>query len=79
MSSLANGLSDRTREIKVSRVIAAFAGGYLLLSFLAPAMMPEGTVPELSGRANALDYATDVSWGNQDHGDDSSLGHMAQR
>ena len=75
MSSLANGLSDRIREMKVSRAIAAFAGGYLLLCFLAPAMMPEGTVPELSGRANTLDYATDVSWGNQDHGEDSSLGH----
>ena len=75
MSSLANGLSDRTREMKVSRAIAAIAGGYLLLCFLAPAMMPEGTVPELSGRANALDYATDVSWGNQDHGEDSALGH----
>ena len=75
MSSLANGLSDRIRETKVSRAIAAFAGGYLLLCFLAPVMMPEGTVPELSGRANTLDYATDVSWGNQDHGEDSSLGH----
>ena len=70
MSSLANGLSDRIREMKVSRAIAAFAGGYLLLCFLAPAMIPEGTVPELSGRANALDYATDVSGGNQDHGED---------
>ena len=75
MSSLANGLSDRTREMSVSRVVAAITGGYLLLCFIAPVMILEGTVPELSGRANAMDYTTDGSWGNQDHGEDSALGH----
>ena len=75
MEPLANGLSGRTREMGVSRTVVALAGGYLLLSFIAPAMMAEGTVPELSGRANAMDYATDGGWGNQDHGEDSALGH----
>ena len=55
MGTLANGLEDRSREIKISRILATVAGGYLLLSFIAPLAMPEGTVPELSGRANALD------------------------
>ena len=75
MASLANGLNDRTREIGVCKTVAAIAGGYLLLCFIAPAMMPEGSVPELSGRANAMDYATEGSWGNNDHGEDSPVGH----
>ena len=75
VASLANGLNDRTREVGVCKTVAAIAGGYLLLCFIAPAMMPEGSVPELSGRANAMDYATEGSWGNQDHGEDSPVGH----
>ena len=75
VASLANGLNDRTREVGVCKTVAAIAGGYLLLCFIAPAMMPEGSVPELSGRANAMDYATEGSWGNHDHGEDSSVGH----
>lgn len=75
MTVLANGLGDRTREVGVCRTVAAIAGGYLLLCFIAPAMLPEGSVPELSGRANALDYATEDSWGNQGHGEDSLVGH----
>lgn len=75
MGTLANGLEDRSREIKISRILATVAGGYLLLSFIAPLAMPEGTVPELSGRANALDYATESGWGNQNHDEDADLGH----
>ena len=75
VASLANGLNDRTREVGVCKTVAAISGGYLLLCFIAPAMMPEGSVPELSGRANAMDYATEGSWGNRDHGEDSSVGH----
>ncbi|MDP7003260.1 MAG: hypothetical protein QF911_06835, partial [Candidatus Thalassarchaeaceae archaeon] len=75
VTSLANGLNDRTREVGVCKTVAAIAGGYLLLCFIAPAMMPEGSVPELSGRANAMDYATEGSWGNHDHGEDSPVGH----
>jgi uncharacterized membrane protein len=72
---LANGLGDRVREVKVSRVLAAAAGGYLLLMFIAPLAMPEGTVPELSGRANTFDYATASGWGNQDNGEGATVGH----
>ena len=72
---LRNGLVSREREQRVARNIAAVAGAYLLLCFLAPLLLPEGTVPELSGRANALDYASYESWGNLDHGEDAKLGH----
>ena len=74
MGILANGLEDRSREIKISRILAAVAGGYLLLSFIAPLAMPEGTVPELSGRANAFDYTTESGWGNQNHGEGATVG-----
>ena len=70
-----NGLSSRDREQKVGRNVSAAIGAYLLLCFLAPLLLPEGTVPELSGRANALDYASESSWGNQDHGENADLGH----
>ncbi|MEC7686697.1 MAG: hypothetical protein VYB47_03935, partial [Candidatus Thermoplasmatota archaeon] len=73
--TLRNGLTGRERERRVARNIAAVVGAYLLLCFLAPLLMPEGTVPELSGRANAFDYASEESWGNQDHGEDAKLGH----
>ena len=72
---LRNGLADRGREQRVARNVAAVAGAYLLLCFLAPMLLSEGTVPELSGRANALDYASESSWGNQNHGEDAKLGH----
>ena len=72
---LRNGLVSRDREHRVARNIAAVAGAYLLLCFLAPLLMPEGTVPELSGRANTFDYMNEGSWGNQDHGEDAKMGH----
>ena len=73
--TLRNGLTSREREQRVGRIVAAAVGAYLLLCFLVPLVLPEGTVPELSGRANALDYASQGSWGNLDHGDDAKLGH----
>lgn len=72
---LRNGLTDREREQRVARNIAAVTGAYLVLCFLAPLILPEGTVPELSGRANTLDYASEGSWGNLNHGDDAEMGH----
>ena len=73
--TLRNGLTSREREQRVGRIVAAAVGAYLLLCFLVPLVLPEGTVPELSGRANALDYASQESWGNLNHGDDAKLGH----
>ena len=72
---LRNGLYSREREQRVARNISAVTGAYLLLCFLAPLLIPEGTVPELSGRANAFDYTNQNSWGNQNHGEDSKMGH----
>ena len=49
--------------------------GYVSCSFLAPLLMPTDSVPELSGRANAIDYAFESSWGNKDHGEGGKVGH----
>ncbi|MEE2812814.1 MAG: DUF2085 domain-containing protein [Candidatus Thermoplasmatota archaeon] len=70
-----NGLTDRTREQKVGRWVAGICGFYLVSCFLVPALMPTGSVPELSGRANMLDYANDDSWGNKNHAENSEIGH----
>ena len=64
-----NGLNNRKNEKKISKIISCIFGFYILLSFLAPLMMEEGSVPELSGRANAIDYATEQSWGNLENND----------
>ena len=73
--TLKNGLTDRRREVKLSKILACIAGGYLLLCFIAPATLPADTIPELSGRANAIDYANHDSWGNGNRGEGSALGH----
>ena len=70
-----NGLSDRGRERKVGQWIAGIAGFYLVSLFLVPALMPTGSVPELSGRANMLDYASEEGWGNADHAEGGEVGH----
>jgi uncharacterized membrane protein len=70
-----NGLQDRRLEIKVSRILGGVSFGYLALCFLAPYMLPYDSVPELSGRANAIDYAFEGSWGNNDHDEGGSIGH----
>ena len=70
-----NGLNNRYREERVSKTLGIIAGGYLILCFIAPASLPQDSVPELSGRANAFDYAFHDSWGNQNHGENSDLGH----
>ncbi|MDP7002524.1 MAG: DUF2085 domain-containing protein [Candidatus Thalassarchaeaceae archaeon] len=75
LASLKNGLQERTREIRVCRILGGVAGGYLLLCFIAPYMLPFDTVPELSGRANALDYPYHGSWGNEGHMEGGVVGH----
>ena len=70
-----NGLSERGREKKVGRWVLGIAGFYCISMFLVPFLMPTGTVPELSGRANMMDYASEDSWGNHDHADDGEMGH----
>ncbi len=74
-----NGLPDRRREINISNWVIGLSLGYLLASFLVPALLPTGSVPELSGRANALDYVWKDSswgdWGNEPHSENASMGH----
>lgn len=70
-----SGLDDRNREVKVAYWVMGLSLGYLIASFLVPALLPTGTIPELSGRANLFDYATDESWGNKPHPEGASMGH----
>ena len=44
--------------------MALVAGTYTLLVFITPMTLEPGTVPELSGRANLIDYATVDGWGS---------------
>ena len=69
-----NGLTERLRETRVSKILGGITAAYLVLCFLAPAILPAGSVPELSGRANAIDYAYHDSWGNGEHGGGSGIG-----
>lgn len=73
-----NGATSRGRERRVATWMMVGSGILLGAMFLAPATLDAGTVPELSARANSLDYATldgTGSWGNHDHGEDEELGH----
>ena len=72
---LKNGLEDRRHEERVSKILGGVAFGYLALCFIAPYSLPSNSVPELSGRANAIDYAFENSWGNDNHGEGGSVGH----
>ena len=75
MQTSRNGLLNRKTEIKISKILILIISSYAFLSFLAPALIDEGEVPELSGRANAFDYAYESSWGNLDHGEYAEIGH----
>ncbi len=70
-----NGREERKSEIRVSMLLGGLVSAYLALCFIAPMSLPSDSVPELSGRANAIDYAFEGSWGNQDHGEGSEVGH----
>lgn len=75
---LANGRLERVREKKIGLIITSLTGGYIILLFLTPMILTTGSIPELSGRANRIDYATEDgwgSWGNQNHGEDAEIGH----
>ena len=48
-NSLKNGRMERDREIKISSVLGVVSGLLLLMFFVSPLMLEEGTVPELSG------------------------------
>ena len=54
-----NGLSNRNRERKVGLWVFGISLFFFLSFFLAPFLLPTGTIPDLGARANALDYATE--------------------
>ena len=53
-----NGLPNRGREKKVGMWIFGIFGFFFISFFLSPSLLPNDTVPELEGRANAFDYMT---------------------
>ena len=64
----------------VLREESRLLGGWRLyilscILFLVPFYLPEGTVPELSGRANAFDYQSDSAWGNVQTDSSGQVGH----
>ena len=64
-----NGLESRDRERKVGRWVYSISCFFFVSFFLAPLLLEPGTVPNLEGRANAFDFATEEglwSEGNDD-------------
>ena len=77
---LPNGREERTREEKVGTLVASITGLYLILLFIIPVFLVTNSVPELSGRANRIDYATEDgwgSWGNQNNGQNDDIGPVS--
>lgn len=75
---LANGRLEKLREKKIGLIVASLTGGYFILLFITPLMLPTNSIPDLSGRANRIDYATEDgwgSWGNNNHGENAEIGH----
>jgi len=54
-----NGLLNRSRERKVGLWVFGIGAFFFVSFFLAPLLLPAGSVPDLGARANALDYATE--------------------
>ena len=77
--STRSGLPDRQRETRIGMWVGGLALGYLLAAFIVPALLPPNTIPELSGRANAFDYASkDGGWGgagNEPHPEGERMFH----
>ena len=48
---------------------------FLSSFFIAPLTVEKNTIPPLSGRANAFDYVTSQSWGNQNYVEGAKIGH----
>ncbi len=70
-----NGLTDRKRELKISYWLMGISGFFLFSFFIVPYTLPTDSVPELSGRANYIDYMNEDSWGNIQTKDGKTVGH----
>lgn len=51
-----NGLSDRRKEIKIGRWVLGVSGFLFVSFFLAPLTLDPGTVHDVEGRANVIDF-----------------------
>ncbi len=68
----------RKRPIRIANWVIGISGFFFILFIITPLTLPENSVPELSGRANRIDYLTHNglwSWGNHDHGERATYGH----
>lgn len=76
-----NGLADRDREAKIGRWTMYISGFFLASFFLAPMTLSPGTVVEIEGRANAIDFYSIDGWGSYGNevtaADDDGHGHFA--
>ena len=72
---LENGLADRKREKKISYWLIGISGFFLFSFFIVPYTLPTNSVPELSGRANYIDYMSGSSWGNIQTKEGGHVGH----
>ena len=78
-----NGLTDRRREVKIGKWVAGISGFLVLSFFIAPLTLEPGTVQNVEGRANVIDfYSKDGSGSygnlvkaNHSHAD-GSYGHQ---
>lgn len=69
-----NGREDRIREKKVSGWVLSLSLFFFISFFLAPALVSPGTIVDLEGRANAIDFASEegrYGYGNIGKANDS--------
>jgi hypothetical protein len=78
-----NGLDDRRREVKIGKWVLGISGFLFVSFFLAPLTLEPGTVQNVEGRANVIDFYSKDGAGsygnlvksNHSHGNDSH-GHQ---
>ena len=70
-----NGLTNREPERKVGMWVFYICGFLFVSFFVAPLILPEGTVTDISGRANAFDFATKDGFGSSGNSVQASAPH----
>ena len=70
-----NGLNNREPERKVGMWVFYICGFLFVSFFVAPLILPEGTVTDISGRANAFDFATKDGFGSSGNSVQASAPH----
>ena len=70
-----NGLNNRGPERKVGLWIFYISGFFFISFFIAPSIAPEGSITNISGRANAFDFATSDGFGSLGNSNQSLASH----